>query len=160
MTHSALGNMAFLETVISLVPRPSCAPARKEGLATIQHLARHSDMAVRNVEWPITAQHSSIIRSLAIITRSTCWMLVVVDVVLYLGSTCIFQGGRSTQLLVNQCKNFSTVGRLRSKPALSESSNSCINHCLWEIRIECRYKTTSTTTSIQPFSAIFHVLAL
>ena len=54
----------------SLVPRPSRAPTRKEGLATIQHLARPYDMAVRNVGWPITVQHSSIIRFLAVITRS------------------------------------------------------------------------------------------
>ena len=51
------------EHVDSLIPRPSRAPARKDGLATIEHLARPYDVAIRNVGWLITAQHSSIICS-------------------------------------------------------------------------------------------------
>ena len=87
----------------SLVPRPSRAPARKEGLAAL-------DVAVRNVGWPITAQHSSIVRSLAVITRSTCRMLVT-----YLPKTSIDAAiGEAVPILQY------TAGRLRSKPALSE----------------------------------------
>ena len=72
--------------------------------------------------WPITAQHSSITRSLAVITRSTCRMLVVVDLVLYLHSARISQRHRSTQLLVKQCQDF----RLLQYSRVTEKQTSAI----------------------------------
>ena len=93
------------------------------------------------------------------------------------------QRQRSMQLLVKQCQDFSTAGRLRSKTSairefvtgrdmlvILEKQTSAIKafvtgrdalvvfptgggkttaRCPWDIRVECRYKATSTTTSIQ-----------
>ena len=52
-----------------------------------------------------------------------------------------------------------SIGLLLSRPAVLKSwhyfTNSCVDRCLWEIRVECRYKTTATTTSIRHVERVF-----